>query len=270
MKDYLEKIIKESNALCKCGHERWKHEEDSARDQIYYMWCEESNCKCKWFKEAPLISIYTPTYNRNQLLRERAIPTVLAQTYTNFEYLIIHDGLEDNDLGRIIESYDDPRIKYFKIKRDPNRYPPSKENDWLAGPVIPSNKALEEVKGDWICRLDDDDTWTKDHLEVLLKFALEGEYDFVSAQYEAIRYGNKEIVGADERGIGGIQTWLYKGLLKHFKYDINCWKKKWNRVNDIDLSIRMWETGVRMGFLEQVLAFCYPRPNEETIGSAAI
>jgi len=114
-----------------------------------------------------------------------------------------------------------------------------------------SNKALEVLKGDWICRLDDDDTWTKDHLEVLLQFAQEGNYDFVSAQYEAMKHNKKYLVGADLNGIGGIQTWLYKAKLKVFKYNIDCWRKRWNRVNDIDLSIvcvsanRNWQ---RIGF----------------------
>ena len=218
----------------------------------------------------PLISIFTPTYNRNNILRERAITTVLNQTYKNWEYIIIHDGLEDHDLKRIIESYDDPRFRYYKIPRDPNRYPPSTENDWLAGPVMASNKALEVLKGDWICRIDDDDTWTKDHLEVLLKFAQEGNYEFVSAQYESMRYGKKYIVGDDKYGIGGIQTWLYQAHLKSFKYDINCWKNVWNRVNDIELSIRMYEAGVRMGFLEKLIGYCHPRPGKMTIGRDAI
>lgn len=217
----------------------------------------------------PLISIFTPTYNRNQLLLDRALKSVLNQTYSNWEYIVVSDG-PNYDLMMLLGEYQDDRIRFYEIERNPNRYPPSVENDWLAGPVMASNKALEVLKGDWICRLDDDDTWTKDHLEVLLQFAQEGNYDFVSAQYEAMKHNKKYLVGADLNGIGGIQTWLYKAKLKVFKYNIDCWRKRWNRVNDIDLSVQLYDSGAKMGFLEKVVAYVYPRPGKKTIGGEAL
>jgi hypothetical protein len=54
--------------------------------------------------------------------------------------------------------------------------------------------------------------------------------------------------------------------LRFFKYNVNCWRKSWNRTNDTDLPIRMYRAGVRMGFLDEVLAYVLPRPGEETIG----
>ena len=52
--------------------------------------------KKDYFKKDPLITIITPTYNRAEILTERAINSVLSQTYKNFEYLIIGDGCTDN------------------------------------------------------------------------------------------------------------------------------------------------------------------------------
>ena len=69
--------------------------------------------------------------------------------------------------------------------------------------------------------------------------------------------------------IGGVSTWLYRSYLKFMKYNIDCWRKKWNRVNDIDLSLRFYKAGVRMGFLEEVLAYIIPRPGEESVGLEA-
>lgn len=218
----------------------------------------------------PLISVYTPTYNRADILLERAIPTVLAQTYKNFEFIIIGDCCTDDTAARV-EAVKDPRIRFYNLPKRSYRYPPTAENHWLAGPVVAANHALSMVEGKWIARIDDDDLWTPDHLESLLKFAQKGNYEFVSAVYEAERYGQRIVVDVknDNPRIGGTQTWLYRSYLKFMRYNINCWRKSWNRVNDTDLQDRFYKIGVRMGFLEKVVAYILPRPGEKTIGLSA-
>ncbi|MBI4779456.1 glycosyltransferase family 2 protein [Candidatus Falkowbacteria bacterium] len=233
----------------------------------------------------PLITVYTPTYNRGELFLKRALPSVLAQTYKNFEYIIVGDHCTDNT-EELVKGVKDPRIRFYNLPSRGYRYPPTAENHWLAGPVVAANQALKMIKGKWIARLDDDDSWTPDHLEELLKFAQAGNYEFVSAQYIEENYGKKRVVDGewaqgpyfnktnkpvkgDNPKINGPLTWFYRSYLKFFKYNINCWRKSWNRVNDIDISIRMFKAGVRMGFLEKPLAYYEPRPGEQTIGLAA-
>jgi len=221
-------------------------------------------------EENPLISVYIPTYNRGQLLVERALPSVLSQTYRNFELIIVGDHCTDNTED-LLSQIDDPRVQFYNLPKRKRRYPDDIEIHWLAGPVVPANKALELVHGKWIARLDDDDVWTPNHLEVLLRFAQKGQYEFVSASYIAERYGKKILVDVknDYPRIGGTQTWLYRSYLRFFKYNINCWRKRWNRVNDIDLQYRMFHAGVRMGFLDEVVAYVLPRPGEVTVGLEA-
>lgn len=218
----------------------------------------------------PIVSIYIPTYNRGELLMEKAIPSVKGQTYQNFELIIIGDCCTDNT-EELVSKIDDPRIRFFNLHRREYRYPPTAENHWLAGPVVPANKALELVCGKWIARLDDDDIWTPDHIESLLRFAQKENYEFVSASYIAERHGKRIIVDAKNEypRIGGTQTWLYRSYLKFFKYNINCWRKAWNRVNDTDLQDRMFKAGVRMGFLDKAVALVLPRPGESTVGLEA-
>ena len=80
-------------------------------------------------------------------------------------------------------------------------------------------------------------------------------------------YTRKEgVIKGDNPRIGGTSTWLYRSYLRFIKYDINCWRKDWNRVNDVDFSQRVFKAGVRMGFLEELLAFVHPRPGENTVG----
>jgi glycosyltransferase involved in cell wall biosynthesis len=233
----------------------------------------------------PLISVYVPTYNRGPILMDRAVPSVLSQTYRNLELVVVCDHCTDSTfdlLGRV----GDPRLRFVNLPRRGYRYPPTAENHWLAGPVVPANAGLRLVRGAWIARIDDDDTWTPNHLERLLSCAVSGDFEFVSAQFEEERFGTRKIVDGVRaldpyytRGeprandtspkIGGTQTWLYRSYLRFFRYNINCWRKSWNRVNDIEISLRMLNAGVRMGFLEEVLACVLPRPGERTVGLEA-
>lgn len=90
----------------------------------------------------PSISVVMPAYNAAKYLRE-AIDSILAQTYTDFEFIIINDGSTDSTKD-IIMSYDDPRIVYL-------------ENDVNSGIVVTLNKGLDAAQGRYIARMDADD-----------------------------------------------------------------------------------------------------------------
>jgi len=233
----------------------------------------------------PLVSVYVPTYNRAQLLVDRAISSVLSQTYKNFEFIVIGDHCTDNT-KELVSAIGDSRIRFYNLPTRKNRYPAEgeyAENHWLAGPVVPANKALDMVRGDWIARIDDSVIWTPDHLDLLLKFALEGDYEFVTGGVVQERFGNKSYMkgkpalspyfgynkpvkeGTCNPLIGGTSTILYRSYLKFFRYNINCWRKPWNRVNDIDLYTRMFNAGVRMGFLDKNVCDMIPRPGEQSL-----
>jgi len=102
-----------------------------------------------------LVSIITPTYNCGKYIAE-TIESVLAQTYTNWEMIIVDDCSTDNT-KEIVESYKDERIKYFC-------------NDKNSGAAISRNKALREANGEWIAFLDSDDLWLPEKLEHQLAF----------------------------------------------------------------------------------------------------
>ncbi len=236
----------------------------------------------KEFEENPLVSVYIPTYNRGEILIERAIPSVLNQTYKNLELIIIGDYCTDNT-EELIYKINDSRIKFYNLPKRKKRYPESVENHWLAGPVVPANKALKLVRDKWIARIDDDDIWELDHIETSFRFAQENNYEFVSAKNIQERHGKKIVVDGpiahssyfgykyekESPRLGATSTWLYRSYLRFFKYNINCWRKSWNRVNDIDLVCRMYNAGVRMGHIPKVMVNILPRPGEVTVGSEA-
>lgn len=124
-------------------------------------------------KEKDLVSIITPVYNCEKLIDE-TIETVLNQSYSNFEMLLVDDCSKDNS-AKIIKKYlkKDNRIKYFKLKEN-------------SGAAIARNKALKESKGRFIAYLDADDLWKKEKLEKQVKFMLDNNYAFTCTDYEKI------------------------------------------------------------------------------------
>lgn len=225
---------------------------------------------CEDSKGAPLISICLPTYNRVGLLMKRAVRSVLAQTYTNWELIIIDDGSTDDTYYEVMGIMD-ARVKYHRTWKRAFRYrpyPPTPRNNWLAGPVVALNEALSRVKGQYIARIDDDDIWTDDHLETLLRVLTMTGAEFASASYIEERKGVRRVMDHKDcqPRIGGVCTWMYRSYLKFFKYNINCWRKEWNAVNDTDLADRMFKADVNMVYVDKVIAYILPRPGETTVG----
>lgn len=105
--------------------------------------------------DSPLISIVMPVYNSQQFLAE-AIESVIAQTYTNWELLVVDNGSTD-DSRRIAQSFADadPRI-HTLVKDDEKGVAPARRH------------AIDQARADWIAFLDSDDLWTPDKLEIQL------------------------------------------------------------------------------------------------------
>ena len=94
------------------------------------------------------ISVIIPTYNRRHTL-ERAIDSVLSQTFKPFEIIIVDDGSEDGTRNWVQEAY--PSIKYI--------YQPNN------GVSSARNKGIISSSGSWIALLDSDDEWMPEKLE---------------------------------------------------------------------------------------------------------
>lgn len=92
--------------------------------------------------ESPLISVILPVYNGENYL-DKAIESILKQTYTNFELIIINDGSFDNT-ENIILSYNDKRIRYIKNEKNLKL-------------IKTLNKGISLAKGLYISRMDADD-----------------------------------------------------------------------------------------------------------------
>ncbi len=119
------------------------------------------------------VSIITPSYNSSEFI-SKAIESVLAQTYQNWEMVIVDDN--SNDISNeIIRGYiqKDSRIKLIKLEKN-------------SGPAISRNAALEVVNGRFIAFLDSDDIWHPDKLEKQVGFMLKRKAPISFTSYELI------------------------------------------------------------------------------------
>jgi hypothetical protein len=207
-------------------------------------------------RKKPLISVQIPTWNRAKILTERTIPSVLKQTYQNFEIIIVGDHCTD-DTGELLKNFNDKRIKFYNLPQRGD-YPANPKDRWMVAGVVPVNRALELCSGEWIAPLDDDDEFSEDHLEVLLNYTLEHDYEMVYGKVKIeTAPGKWSEVGSYPLRHGGISriSALYHAKLRFFKYDINAWK--YQEPADWNLWRRMKEAGIRIGFVDKIVGTHY-------------
>lgn len=117
------------------------------------------------------VSIIMPSYNSEEFIAE-SINSVLAQTYENFELLIVDDCSTDKTV-EVVESFNDDRIKLFV-------------NEKNSGAAVSRNRAIREATGKWIAFLDSDDLWFPDKLEKQVDFMEKKGYHFSYTEYMQI------------------------------------------------------------------------------------
>lgn len=108
------------------------------------------------------VTVLTTVYNGLPYL-ESAIDSTLAQTYSDFEYMIIDDASPDDSVAKFIESYEDPRINFIK-------------NDKNLGVSATINKALSMINTTYVVRLDQDDISLPNRVEEQIAY-LENNQD---------------------------------------------------------------------------------------------
>ena len=201
---------------------------------------------------SPLFTVIITTYNRRDLV-PRAIQSVLHQTYGDFELLLIDNGSTD-DTRTIVQSIQDPRIKYIL---NPN---PSHSCD------APRNLGIHLAQGTFISFLDDDDIWYPKKLEKV-KEAFDHYPDV-----DAVCHDENKRTNGHSDGILRYGPWIdsfYEKLL----YEGNCLspsamtlktnllrslngfriKEEYFRAADYDFWLRMAKKGVKIYFLEEIL-----------------
>lgn len=139
-----------------------------------------------------------PAFNAENNI-SNSIESVINQTFTNWELLIVDDCSTDNT-PKIVKSYmsKDSRVKFFQLETN-------------SGAAIARNLAIEKAEGDYFAFLDSDDIWAHEKLEKQLSFMLENNYTFTSTNYVEIN----EATGEELNVVKSHKELDYWGLLKH-------------------------------------------------------
>ncbi len=162
------------------------------------------------------ISIIVPVYNVENYIRE-CLDSILSQTISNFELILVDDGSTDNS-GKICEEYQekDARIKVFH-----------KENGGLSSA---RNKGIDEAKGEYFCFVDSDDTIRPDYLDTLYTVITSDDSDLAVCDIEAPRLAGAEF--KEKRAFKMTATeakkWLYDDRTREYVLMVVAWNKMYS------------------------------------------
>ena len=149
----------------------------------------------------PKVTVIIPTCNRSASLRN-AIASVLAQTFTDLEILVVDDASGDNT-REVVEEFKESSIQY--IRHDAN-----------CGGAVARNTGITHSRSEYIAFLDDDDEWLPNKLEVQMKV-----FEHCSPQVGAIYTGHRNVNRETGETIG-----IWRPLKKGHIYE-DLMKKNW-------------------------------------------
>jgi glycosyltransferase involved in cell wall biosynthesis len=172
---------------------------------------------------APFFSIITPAYNREKMIAT-TIDSVLAQTFPDWELLIIDDGSKDNT-AQIVKRYNDSRIRYI--------YQTNAERS------AARNNGIAHATGQFICFLDSDDEYLPQHLQTFHDFIK--AKNFENAFYYApsiLDSGNKKETSLIYDGTQHHAVWAWHALLQNCGV---CVPRTFLKDNNFPLQFNVWE-----------------------------
>lgn len=155
-----------------------------------------------------LVSIVLPTYNRGYCI-DRTLDSVMCQTYTNFELLIVDDGSTDNTADMVRERYGrESRFKYFVQKN--------------SGVSVARNLALGHARGEYVAFIDSDDAWRpwKLELQVACMEFLPEDVGMIWTEMEAIDAAGRVTDPRHLRNYYGAYRWFDNDSLFRTSYNL--------------------------------------------------
>jgi glycosyltransferase involved in cell wall biosynthesis len=209
----------------------------------------------KTLGKEPAVSVVMPAYNVAPYIRE-TLDSVFAQTFTDFEVVIVNDGSPDTiELERALEPYMN-RIRYIKQE---NR-----------GAGAARNEAVRAARGEFVAFLDADDLWLPGYLEEQLAFLRERQCDLVCA--DALHFGDSPLAGrtymeafmekAPPTGevtflglVSAEQSLITSGVLARREpiLQVGLFDETLRNSQDFDLWLRLLRHGARLAYQRRLL-----------------
>jgi glycosyltransferase involved in cell wall biosynthesis len=183
----------------------------------------------------PTISVIIPAYNSEQTIKE-TVESVLNQTFTDFELIVVDDSSQDGTL-KIVSQIQDPRLQVFS-------YP-------HAGGAVSRNRGFSQSSGEFIAFLDSDDLWLPDKLEVQLKALQENPQaavayswlDCVDESGNFVRQGSHRTENGDIFAKLYLVPFVESGsnplIRRQALLDVGCFDESLTAGQDYDLYLRL-------------------------------
>jgi glycosyltransferase involved in cell wall biosynthesis len=195
----------------------------------------------------PTITVIIPTYNHAQFLKE-ALTSLLAQTYTDWEALVVNN-FSDDDTVAVVNAFNDSRIVL--------------ENFHNNGNIASSrNRGIELARGKYIAFLDSDDTWYPKKLAKCMVF-FENDVDLICHGLRRIGDEDRDMFCGPEE-LATFDALLYEGncitpsatvVTKEMIEAVGCFSEEHSLVTaeDYHLWIKLLRVGCRTSFIKEIL-----------------
>ena len=214
----------------------------------------------------PLVSFPIASYNRCNILLERTLPSILNQSYTNIEVVIIGDSAQDTHYSRL-ESLD-KRVRFCNLKSRSN-YPSDPFDLWCVAGYRPRNIGARISCGEYHWWISDDDALKPDSVEYLINYIRDNpDIESVYGDYEFHIQDKVNIHSLNNSPsplpfpITGMPSWINRAYLSRiYKWSGHSYRNRINKPCDYDLQYRMWSDGVAYGYLNKVLSSVYASPS---------
>ena len=168
----------------------------------------------------PEISIIMPVYNSEKYLG-KCIDSVLSQTFSDFELLLVDDGSSDHS-PRLCDDYAQKDIRVKVIHKD------------NGGVSSARNMGLSAVRGGYLCFFDSDDTLEPNALQLMYEIISNGNYDLVIAGYNRYDEDSTKIFGMSQKEVEALSIDLALKEMYHPK-DEEYQGYLWNKMFRIDI-----------------------------------
>jgi len=227
------------------------YDDEPANRRRLYALRESDEYERAFTEDEPLVSFCVSTYDSHSTLREVALPSILNQTYSNIEVIVVGDAAPP-ETAQVIEDLGDPRVRYYnRTVRGPY---PDDDTRWYVVGTPAFNDALSMARGRWIAACGDDDALRPDHTESLLGAAKEGSLEHCYGR-QLVRFSEGEGLEIGEfpprHGQWGLQAAIYHSGLRFFGLELT--DALYEEPNDWSLCRRMLRVGVRFGAIDQVV-----------------
>jgi glycosyltransferase involved in cell wall biosynthesis len=206
----------------------------------------------------PLVSVVLATYNWSSVLRH-AVRSVLWQTYSNFELLVVGDACTD-DSEEVVASFGDDRVRWQNLATN------------TGSQSTPNNTGIGLARGEYIAYQGHDDVWHPLHLATLLTHLRDTGADFAYSMAEVLGppgSRQRSLSGPRLPDLGKHLYWLPPTSIVHrseLTRRMGGWRtwEEAGRPPDSDFVLRTIDSGARMIRVEALTTFKFPsalRPN---------